>query len=94
MSKPVITLATAALALSTSVYAVNPNSGQTTTSQTLNIGITRPASSEDVDITAPVAVEGTVNIGSVPSTGRSNVAFVLDVSAAPLAAVTIATMTA
>ena len=80
MSKLVTTIGTAALALSTNVYAVNPNSGQTSTGQTLNVEITSPGSSEDVDITTDLAVEGLVNIGAVPSTGLSNVAFVLDVS--------------
>ncbi len=80
MSRVISAIGAAALAVSTGVYAVNPNSGQTSTSQTLNIEITSPAASSDVDINSPVTVEGRVNIGAVPSTGRSNVAYILDVS--------------
>ena len=80
MSKLVTTIGTAAFVLSTNVYAVNPNSGQTSTGQTLNVEITSPTSSENVDITEDLAVEGLVNIGAVPSTGLSNVTYVIDVS--------------
>jgi len=80
MSKLATTLGTAAFVLSTNVYAVNPNSGQTSTSQTLNIEITSPTAGTDVDISAELTVEGRVNIGAVPSTGRSNVVYVIDVS--------------
>lgn len=80
MSKLVTTIGTAAVVLSTNAYAVNPNSGQTSTGQTLNIEITSPTSSDDVDINEALAVEGLVNIGAVPSTGLSNVTFVIDVS--------------
>lgn len=80
MNKLATTLGATALAVSTGVYAVNPNSGQTSTSQTLNIEITSPTDLADVDNTAPLTVEGRVNIGDVPSSGRSNVAYILDVS--------------
>lgn len=70
----------AAIAMSTNIYAVNPNSGQTSTSRTLNIEIASPADLADVDIASPLTVDGRVNIGALPSTGRSNVAYVLDVS--------------
>lgn len=80
MSRVISTLCATALAVSTGVYAVNPNSGQTSTSQTLNIEITSPVALSDVDINSTVTVEGRVNIGDVPSSGRSNVAYLLDVS--------------
>lgn len=80
MSKLTTTLGTAAFVLASNAYAVNPNSGQTSTGQTLNVEITAPTSGADLDINAAVDVEGRVNIGNVPSTGRSNVAFVIDVS--------------
>ena len=80
MSKIVTTLGATAFVVCTSAYAVNPNSGQTSTSQNLNIEITSPASGANVDIGMALPVEGRVNLGAVPSTGRSNVVFVIDVS--------------
>ena len=77
MTKLATTLGAAAIVLSTNGYADNPNSGQTSTGQLLNIEITSPGISDDVDINAALTVEGLVNIGSVPSSGLSNVALSL-----------------